>query len=379
MLGLVFVFAYLAFALFSNPVVIGSPIVSNRETNRSFTSSTITASILEASFRPTLRASGFRLIQENSKRPTTVGLSNASMEIPMKQPVLKPVSRPHTSSNKRMKHTTSPPISAHIQVAPGECLWTIANTYGTTVGKLVRANHLESMTLQVGQRLTIPLKHGRVFDSGIQRAGSRGVHGVGTKSQSNWDMSGQRAQSSRHMLTYVVKSGDSLWSIAQAYGVSIDTIRSDNAIGGDAIYPGTKLRIGAVDTTYHPDAASKALIAEAPKWLIPVYKAAGRKYDVPWTVLAAIHKEETDFDVTGNDVSYAGAIGPMQFMPDTFEIFGVPAPGHRTADIRNVEDAIYSAANMLHQEGIAADPYYAIFTYNHSASYVHDILHMSAI
>lgn len=243
--------------------------------------------------------------------------------------------------------------------------------YHTTVQRLMEINHLRSTTVKIGQAITIaaPARSPVVKLSNMPNSST---------SHSSTNASTQTCTQA-HYLTYVVHSGDSLWSISQAYGVSIDTIRSDNAIGGDAIYPGMKLKIGAVDTTYHPDAASRAMIAQAPKWLIPVYKAAGRKYDVPWTVLAAIHKEETDFDVTGNDVSYAGAIGPMQFMPQTFAIFGVPAPGHKTPNIRNVEDAIYSAANMLHHEGISADPYYAIYSYNHSAAYVHDILRMASI
>lgn len=119
---------------------------------------------------------------------------------------------------------------------------------------------------------------------------------------------------------------------------------------------------------------SRSTVESAPR-----VSSSGEKYDIPWTVLTAIHKEETDFDCTGQDVSSAGAIGPMQFMPSTFAIFGVPAPGHQTADIHNVYDAIYSTAHMLEATGFSRDPYHAIYEYNHSVSYVRDILRMSAV
>ncbi|WP_284225059.1 LysM peptidoglycan-binding domain-containing protein [Alicyclobacillus hesperidum] len=277
---------------------------------------------------------------------------------------------PHASPTAHVGETvaiqSAPPHSNMRQaslwrVEPGDCLWNIALAKHTTVSAIVQENHLTSTILHIGQVL-------RVIDGlvtpRIQRPKSSKANSSPTKS---W-----------HPMTYVVQPGDSLWKISREFGVSIRAIINDNALLGDDIQPGQRLVIGPMNASYHPTAASRALIASAPKWLIPIYQAAGRKYDIPWTVLAAIHKEETDFDTTGDDVSSAGALGPMQFMPSTFAIFGVPAPGHKTPSIYNVEDAIYSAANMLHQEGFSQDPYYAVYAYNHSTVYVHDILHMSA-
>jgi len=63
-----------------------------------------------------------------------------------------------------------------------------------------------------------------------------------------------------------------------------------------------------------------------PAFLIPIYRAAGRLYDIPWQVLAAINWIETDY---GRDLSTssAGAVGWMQFMPATWQMYGV-AVGH---------------------------------------------------
>ncbi|AEJ43507.1 lytic transglycosylase domain-containing protein [Alicyclobacillus acidocaldarius] len=243
-----------------------------------------------------------------------------------------------------------------LRVHAGECLWSIAETHHTTVAELMRDNHLHSTVLRVGQVLRLPA----------------GVHRPFALPKSPKASSSPLVPS----LTYTVQPGDSLWEISNIFGVSISAICSANHLTQAAIYPGQRLVIEP-SSAFGGSQAQSVLLREAPSWLIPIYKAAGAKYDIPWTVLAAIHKVETDFSTDGDIESYAGAIGPMQFMPSTFAIFGVPAPGHKVANIHNVEDAIYSAANMLHREGFSSDPYYAIWTYNHSASYVEDVLHLA--
>ena len=77
--------------------------------------------------------------------------------------------------------------------------------------------------------------------------------------------------------------------------------------------------------------------------LLPIWQAAGQAYGVPWSVLAAIDKIESNF---GQNLgpSSAGAIGWMQFLPDTWSRWGVDADGDGVADPWNAEDAIYSAA-----------------------------------
>ena len=243
-----------------------------------------------------------------------------------------------------------------LRVRAGECLWTIAESHHTTVAELVQYNHLRSTVLHVGQVLRLPAGAHRPFALPKSPEAS--------------------SSSIVPSLTYTVQPGDSLWEISNIFGVSVSAICSANHLTQTAIYPGERLVIEP-SSAFGGSQAQSMLLREAPPWLIPVYKAAGAKYDIPWTVLAAIHKVETNFSTDGDIESYAGAIGPMQFMPSTFAIFGVPAPGHKVADIHNVEDAIYSAANMLHQERFSSDPYYAIWMYNHSATYVEDVLHLA--
>ena len=55
-----------------------------------------------------------------------------------------------------------------------------------------------------------------------------------------------------------------------------------------------------------------------PPFLLPIYQAAGIQYGVRWEVLAAINEIETDYGRNLN-VSSAGALGWMQFMPATWK------------------------------------------------------------
>ena len=138
-----------------------------------------------------------------------------------------------------------------------------------------------------------------------------------------------------------------------------------------------------VKTTVHASASASTTIANivgAPANLIPVYQAAGHRYGIPWTVLAAIHKTETDFATSNCAVSTAGAQGPMQFLPATFAAYGVAAPGHSgSPNINNVDDAIYTAAHMLAADGYQTSPSNAIFAYNHSRAYVRQIETLAGI
>jgi len=149
---------------------------------------------------------------------------------------------------------------------------------------------------------------------------------------------------------------------------------------------------------------SKVGEGQIPKEYIPIYKAAGEKYNIPWTLIAAIHRVETNF---GQDLntSSVGAIGHTQFMVKTWvgwsfpggtrlgeasipkEIlmnpaaiskyggFGVDGDGDGKADPYNVTDAMYSTANYLAANGGASGNYQkAVFAYNHASWYVSRVM-----
>lgn len=112
-----------------------------------------------------------------------------------------------------------------------------------------------------------------------------------------------------------------------------------------------------------------------PSQFIPIYKAAEREYGVDWEILASIHYHESTYSTfpTGG-VSSAGAQGPMQFMPATWDMYGVDATGTGKADIWNDIDAIHSAANYLKASGYHRNIRSAIFAYNRADWYVNMIV-----
>jgi len=105
---------------------------------------------------------------------------------------------------------------------------------------------------------------------------------------------------------------------------------------------------------------------------------AGGAYGIPWQVLAAINKIESDF---GRNMgpSSAGAVGWMQFMPDTWLRWGMDASGDGIADPWNADDAIHAAARYLAAAEGRTDISRAIFAYNHAQWYVDDVLQLAAL
>jgi len=122
--------------------------------------------------------------------------------------------------------------------------------------------------------------------------------------------------------------------------------------------------------------ASSCAISGVPPVLIPIYQGASAKYGLgpqgP-AILAGINAVETAFG-TNLGPSSAGAVGWMQFMPETWASYGVDANGDGVADPNNPEDAIYAAGGYLKAAGMPADTYGAIFAYNHADWYVEEVL-----
>ncbi|WP_187366126.1 lytic transglycosylase domain-containing protein [Trebonia kvetii] len=100
-----------------------------------------------------------------------------------------------------------------------------------------------------------------------------------------------------------------------------------------------------------------------------------------WTVLAAIGQIESA-DGQNMGPSTAGALGPMQFLPSTWKIWGITGFGDTgKPDIMNPFDAVPSAARLLCADGAATGGdglRRAIFGYNHANWYVDEVLTLAA-
>jgi murein DD-endopeptidase MepM/ murein hydrolase activator NlpD len=112
--------------------------------------------------------------------------------------------------------------------------------------------------------------------------------------------------------------------------------------------------------------------------LLALWQRDGALYGVPWQVLAAINKVESNF---GRNMgpSSAGAIGWMQFMPSTWERWGVDADGDGIANPWSAEDAIAAAARYLAASGGTTDISRAVFSYNHAQWYVDEVLRLAQL
>lgn len=112
---------------------------------------------------------------------------------------------------------------------------------------------------------------------------------------------------------------------------------------------------------------------QIPPFLLPIYQAAGVQYGIRWEILASINEIETNYGRNLN-VSSAGALGWMQFMPATWEMYGVDANNDGVKDPYNPVDAIFAAANYLKAAGGHDDLQKAIFAYNHAQWYVDQVM-----
>lgn len=110
---------------------------------------------------------------------------------------------------------------------------------------------------------------------------------------------------------------------------------------------------------------------------LELYKqSAGVCRGLSWAYLAAIGQVESDHGRNPGKSS-AGALGPMQFMPATWRIYGVDGDGDGKADIMNPYDAVPAAAKYLCASGAPGDMQHAIFAYNHSQSYVNRVMSLA--
>jgi murein DD-endopeptidase MepM/ murein hydrolase activator NlpD len=109
-----------------------------------------------------------------------------------------------------------------------------------------------------------------------------------------------------------------------------------------------------------------------------LWQRAGAAYGVPWNVLGAINKIESNFGQNMGPSS-AGAIGWMQFMPSTWLRWGVDADGDGIADPWNATDAVYAAARYLAASGGQTDISRAVFSYNHADWYVREVLDLARV
>ncbi len=166
--------------------------------------------------------------------------------------------------------------------------------------------------------------------------------------------------------------------LISAPGVSIATLQ---ARVGQML--GRTGQIEVLRSSQSPAASPSAPAGTRPATYIELFRASAAEYcpGLSWTVLAAIGQIESR-DGRNMGPSSAGALGPMQFLPSTWQAWGIDAFGQTgPPDIMNPYDAVPSAARMLCADGAAGGGtalYNAIYDYNHANWYVREVLALAA-
>lgn len=120
-------------------------------------------------------------------------------------------------------------------VKAGDTLWGIANDHDTTVNALKQNNHLNSDTIYVGQVLSL---------------------GQATSTSSHSQSSASAQSSSPTNGTYMVKAGDTLWSIANANDMTVAQLKQKNDLSNDTIYVGQTLNVSSAKSASTTSTAS---------------------------------------------------------------------------------------------------------------------------
>ena len=128
---------------------------------------------------------------------------------------------------------TSPTTNTTYTVKAGDSVWLIANMHGISMNDLVKWNKIKNNTIHPGQKLTVkqPVSSGKTTT---------------------------KVPASTNPVTHKVSYGESLWLISSKYGVTVDELRKQNGIKGDLIHPGQVLVVKKGMTTSHSTPVGKS-------------------------------------------------------------------------------------------------------------------------
>ena len=149
-------------------------------------------------------------------------------------------------------------------VKSGDSLYSVAKKYNTTVDEIKKLNNLTSNSLSIGQILNIPLSEVVLVNEYIVKSGDS-LYSIANKYNTTVNELKSLNNLSNNTLSigqvlklpkvdeivtvneYIVKSGDSLYSIAKKYNTSVDELKSLNNLTSNMLSVGQKLNIPVIE------------------------------------------------------------------------------------------------------------------------------------
>ncbi|MCR6108363.1 LysM peptidoglycan-binding domain-containing protein [Salipaludibacillus agaradhaerens] len=129
------------------------------------------------------------------------------------------------------------------KISRGDTLFSLAKKYGTTVNKLKKNNGLSSDNIYVGQTILVP----------------------GSEKTEREDSVPEKPETPKETTVHIVQSGDTLFSLAKTYGMTVDEIKQLNYLASHNIYVGQKLTMTGTHEVESPsEQVTKAIYTIAP-------------------------------------------------------------------------------------------------------------------
>jgi membrane-bound lytic murein transglycosylase D len=160
------------------------------------------------------------------------------------EPRREQVSRPVQNSRSEKASTPQKPSASYHTVSRGESLTSIAKKYGVSTSDLAAWNNLDrNVNVRTGQKL-------RLRDGGSDAIASKSSRGSKNAIASNDESNNRKGKrpvttTSTRFETHKIRKGESLSSIADRYGVSVDDLKAWNSkdVKKGSIQAGTSLKI----------------------------------------------------------------------------------------------------------------------------------------
>ncbi len=188
-----------------------------------------------------------------------------------------------------------PSGSNYYTVQKGDSLWSIANKFGVSVAELKQANNLTSDVLSIGQTLKIP---------------------------------GQTASN-----TYIVQSGDSLWAIANRFGITVDELKKANNLTSNVLSVGQVLQIPSQSEDTDDNDNENGIFYTV------------QRGDSLWSIALQYGISVNELREANNLTSDILSIGQVLIIPSANN--GNETPGQTTTYTVQAGDSLWSIANQF--------------------------------